>query len=72
MRSPARSRVARVILAATAVTVSVATLAAAAPTVDLSLPWAANRNDGDQTRGVGRAVEGGKARNCLLYTSRCV
>ncbi len=66
MRSPARSRVARVILAATAVTVSVATLAAAAPTVDLSLPWAANRNDGDQTRGVGRAVEGGKARNVIL------
>ncbi|MGC3995643.1 MAG: alkaline phosphatase [Propionicimonas sp.] len=59
-------RLLRAGLATVAITVSAATVATAVPSLDLSLPGAANRNDGDRTNAVRRAVEGGRARNVIL------
>jgi alkaline phosphatase len=52
--------------AAAAITISAATIASALPALDLSLPGAANRRSGDQTRAIRKATEGGRAHNVIL------
>ena len=66
MESSTRNRIARVSIATVAVALAATTLASAAPSLDLSLPGAANRRSGDQTRAVEKATEGGRARNVIL------
>lgn len=66
MRLTPSRRTTRIALATAAATVAAATLAAASPALNLSLNGAANRNHGDQTSTVRKAVEGGKARNVIL------
>ena len=62
MESSTRNRIARVSIATVAVALAATTLASAAPSLDLSLPGAANRRSGDQTRAVEKATEGGRGR----------
>jgi alkaline phosphatase len=66
MHSRLPRRFGRAALAASAIFISVGTIAGASPSLDLSLPGAANRNSGDQTRKVHNAIEGGRARNVIL------
>ncbi len=66
MRSTTKRRAARIGLAGLAVTVAAGTMASAVPSLNLSLPGAANRNSGDRTKAVRQAVEGGRARNVIL------
>ena len=60
-------RLLRAGLATLAITAATGTvIAVAAPGLDLTVLYGANRNDGDQTRTVRQAVVGGKARNVIL------
>ncbi len=63
MESSTRQRLARVSIATLAVALAAATIASAAPSLDLSLPGAANRLSGDQTCAVERATKSGRALN---------
>lgn len=61
MESSTRQRLVRVSIATLAVALGAATIASAAPSLDLSLPGAANRLSGDQTRAVEKATKSGRA-----------
>ena len=66
MESSTRNRIARVTIATVAVALAATTLASAAPSLDLSLPGAANRLSGDQTRAVEKATDGDRAHNVIV------
>jgi len=66
MEPSTRRRLARVSMATVAIAVAATTIASATTALDLSLPGAANRLSGDQTRAVEKATEGGRAHNVIL------
>lgn len=66
MESSTKRRLTRVSVATVALACAATTLAAAAGPLDLSLPGAANRLNGDHTRAVRKATESGRAHNVIL------